>query len=139
MLCLLKIISLLVATKSAENLKLLWFETWHTSFSRFYFWLTPQSVLKFLLRFFFLKWKLINVLTMFRFFALFFIFFYFWGHYSQATKSSFLSSDSSLYTLRVLFLWLSSWSSVFSATNKSQTWMACFPCCFFSTLFHRKF
>ena len=49
---------------------------------------------------FFLKWKLINVLTVLRFFALFyFTLFYFWGHYSQATKSSFLSSDSSLHTL----------------------------------------
>ena len=35
--CLLKIISFLIITKSVENLKLLWFETWHTSFSWFYF------------------------------------------------------------------------------------------------------
>ena len=41
-----KTISFLITTKSAENLKLLWFETWHTSFPWFYFillfYLIPQ-------------------------------------------------------------------------------------------------
>ena len=49
---LLKIINLLIITKSAESLKLLWFETWHTSFPWFYlflpFYLIPQQILIFL-------------------------------------------------------------------------------------------
>ena len=49
---LLKIINLLIITKGAENLKLLWFETWHASFPWFYlfllFYLIPQQLLKFL-------------------------------------------------------------------------------------------
>ena len=63
--CLLKIISLLIITKSAENLKLLWFETWHTSFPWFYFILLLLNVhskfFLFFLWFPFLKWKLIKL------------------------------------------------------------------------------
>ena len=77
MFCLLNIINFLIVKYRAKNLKLLCFETWHTSFPWFYlfflFYLIPQPSLKFSLRFSLLKWKLIYVLFMFRFFLFFFL------------------------------------------------------------------
>ena len=57
--CLHKIISFLIITKTAENLKLLWFQTCHTSFPWLYFILLFYLIAQQTLGFPFLKWKLI--------------------------------------------------------------------------------
>ena len=48
---LLKIINLLIKTKSDENVKVLWFETWYTHFPWFYifllFYIIPEQILTF--------------------------------------------------------------------------------------------
>ena len=61
-----EVINFLIAIKSAENLKLLWSETWYKSFSRFYFYrltyIIKKQVLKFSSPLSFLEIQINNVL-----------------------------------------------------------------------------
>ena len=148
----LKIINLLIVTKSAENSKLIWFEICHTCFLWFYllplFYLIPQQILKFFLRFLFLKWKLINVLSMFRFFVFYFFLTSSFGsdwkkiHFSLLTlhhiRQGALPLAGCLHAA-VYFLCSELLLIAVFVANKTQTWYAGFPCFFFSTLFHSRF
>ena len=128
---------------------------WHTSLPWFYphllFYLLNSitNSWSFFLRFPFLKWKLINLLSIFSFFVFYFSLTSSYALRLSDWKKFLLPSDSSpngqgafppASCLHAVGYFLSSKLQLVAvfATNKTQTWHANYPCFFFPTLFYTK-